>query len=189
MRHTELDGSLDASACQSDVDMANARFAPSPSPATLSRLTTQQANNLAESRGAALARAFDLRQRTSAVHNGANDATECVRVEVTGTRVEWGSTGKMRMVNTCSYPVAVLWCANTQQCETTPGNLQTINAGQEWPIFFSDPENPDVRLGACRIGAQAVAAVGPNGTFTSDHRDPAPGAPAGVRAWTRNTCD
>ncbi len=90
------------------------------------------------------------RQRT--IHNRANDATGCIRVEPTGVKMEWGTEGRYRMRNNCSYPIAASWCSNANECSQNRGNLWTIAPGTTWPIFFADPSAPNIQIGACKAG-------------------------------------
>jgi hypothetical protein len=142
-----------------------------------------------------MAEAFQ-RQReggTQKLHNHANDATSCLSVVATGTKVEWGASGKFKLVNTCGYPVAASWCANTRDCDSGIGNLWTIGAGKDYPIFFADPAHPDIRVGACRTGAQATNKVdvvaNNNGVSMVDTAHDPPQPASGVSIMPGHKCD
>lgn len=186
----QLDVPGQAAKCRADFDANYAKdHAPPTTSATPPSITPDWQSKLSQSSAAADQRSSDLAKKTRKYHNGANDATNCISVALTGTRVEWGIDGKMRMVNTCEYPVAVSWCANTHDCEGGHGNLWTINPGQEWPIFFVDIDHPDVRIGACRVAPQAVPPPPPGAPAPSErHLEPL-GSLAGVHASTKNVCD
>ncbi len=129
----------------------------------------------------ASSRAFqqDAAAKVSKVHNNANDATQCMKVEKTGARAEWGIQGRMRLVNTCAYRVEVSWCANVAECTSGHGNLWTVDGGADWPIFFTDPANPMVRIAACKVGGDrqplpSDAALARSGGINARHNDPQP---------------
>lgn len=130
------------------------------------------------------------RQQQRPYHNGANDATECMRVFPTETKLEWGINGKVEMINTCPYPVSVTWCANERECNGGAGSTWILRAGQQWPIFFADPVNTNIRIGACRIGANATPTPQPGQPLPPDrHLPPAAGSAPGVEPMTNNYCD
>jgi hypothetical protein len=127
------------------------------------------------------------------VNNHADDATDCLSVVKTGTKVEWGTSGKFKLINTCSYPVEAAWCANTKACEGHAGNLWTIGAGRDYPIFFADESAPDIRVGACRVQSQRTSKVDVvadgrgAGQIDTSHKPPQP-AP-GVSIMQDHSCD
>lgn len=126
--------------------------------------------------------------KTRRYHNSANDVTACLKVQPTGTRQEWGTSGKMKLVNSCGFPVAASWCANAQDCAGGHGNLWTIDAGKDWPLFFSDPQNPHIEVGGCRTAATASPPPPPGAPAPlSKHQDPQPAA--GVTFLHNHTCD
>jgi hypothetical protein len=133
------------------------------------------------------------KNRSHSVNNHADDATDCLSVVKTGTKVEWGTNGKFKLINTCSYPVEAAWCANTKDCESHVGNLWTIGAGRDYPIFFADESAPDIRVGACRIQSQRTSKVDVvadgrgAGQIDTSHKPPQP-AP-GVSIMQDHTCD
>lgn len=125
------------------------------------------------------------------VHNRANDATACIRVEPTGAQMEWGIEGRYRLRNNCGYPIAASWCANAQECGAGRGNLWTIAPGKDWPIYFADVANPNIQVGACKAGDARQPPLGQQGVertgFNAGRDTPAP-AP-GVSLLTRHRCD
>ncbi|MFT3725240.1 MAG: hypothetical protein QM773_16845 [Hyphomonadaceae bacterium] len=126
------------------------------------------------------------------LHNRENDATDCIKVEPTGVREEWGMEGRFRLRNTCSYPVEASWCANAAECSTGRGNTWKIPASKTWPIFFADPSNPQIGIGACRTGADAKplasdAAIAVAGGVNTSHKQPTP-AP-GVSVMPSHQCE
>jgi hypothetical protein len=133
------------------------------------------------------------KNRSHSVNNHADDATDCLSVVKTGTKVEWGTNGKFKLINTCSYPVEAAWCANTKDCESHVGNLWTIGAGRDYPIFFADESAPDIRVGACRIQSQRTSKVDVvadgrgAGQIDTSHKPPQP-AP-GVSIMQDHSCD
>lgn len=132
------------------------------------------------------------KMRTRTLHNRANDATACLKVEKTGVTSEWGIEGRYRLVNSCGYPVEASWCANTAECFSGRGNLWTIRAGGDYPIFFGDPTNPDIQVGGCKAGAAKEAPLaqqpGINQSGVNEAREmPAP-AP-GVSLLTNHRCE
>lgn len=134
---------------------------------------------------------FD-KTKTRKLHNRENDATDCIKVEPTGVREEWGMEGKFRLRNICSYPVEASWCANAAECTTGRGNTWKIPASKTWPIFFADPASPYVGVGACRTGADAKplpsdAAIAAAGGVNVSHKPPAP-AP-GVQTMPNHRCE
>jgi hypothetical protein len=61
----------------------------------------------------------------------------------------------MEMVNTCSYPVAVAWCAITkdggEKCANGFDSMGAIDPRKSWPVDPSaGKEVVRVRLGACK---------------------------------------
>ena len=122
------------------------------------------------------------------MHFGDNDATPCIRVDATGNKIEWGVEGRYKLVNVCSYPLEVAWCANVKECNGPGGNLWTIDAGKDYPIFFSDETNPYIEVGACLIGATAKPLPGPYGSFSELHKSPHPSSAPGVHQMTKNMC-
>lgn len=135
--------------------------------------------------------AFDKTKQRK-LHNRENDATDCVRVEPTGVRQEWGMEGRYRIVNTCGYPIEASWCANSEECGAGRGNTWKIPANGKWPIFFADPTNPEIGVGACRTGAQAKplpsdAAIAAAGGVNTSHLQPAP--QPGVGAMQNHRCE
>lgn len=92
------------------------------------------------------------KMRSRVVHNRANDATACLKVEPTGVVSEWGIEGRFRLVNTCSHPVEASWCANTAECSEGRGSTWTIRPRGDYPIFFADADNPTIGVGACKAG-------------------------------------
>jgi hypothetical protein len=135
----------------------------------------------------------DRAEKSNKVHNHANDATSCLSVVATGTKVEWGAAGKFKLVNTCSYPVQASWCANTSDCQSGHGNLWSIGAGKDYPIFFADASAPDIRVGACRTGSYATSKVDvvANGAGASmvDTAHDAPQPAPGVSIMPNHKCD
>lgn len=133
------------------------------------------------------------KNRAHTINNHADDATDCLSVVKTGTKVEWGTSGKFKLINTCSYPVEAAWCANTKACEGHAGNLWTIGAGRDYPIFFADESAPDIRVGACRVQSQRTSKVDVvadgrgAGQIDTSHKPPQP-AP-GVSIMQDHTCD
>jgi hypothetical protein len=133
------------------------------------------------------------KSRSHNVNNHADDATDCLSVVKTGTKVEWGTSGKFKLINTCSYPVEAAWCANTKACEGHAGNLWTIGAGRDYPIFFADESAPDIRVGACRVQSQRTSKVDVvadgrgAGQIDTSHKPPQP-AP-GVSIMQDHSCD
>ncbi len=129
--------------------------------------------------------------RSRLVHNRANDATACIRVEPTGVQQEWGIEGRYRLRNTCGYPISASWCANGAECALGRGNLWTIRAGGEWPIFFADPTRPHIQVGACKAGEARQPPLGQQNVeqagFSEDRDLPAP-AP-GVSLLMNHRCD
>ncbi len=103
----------------------------------------------------------------------------------------------MRMVNTCEYAVDVTWCANRTECAAHPwseyyvpssGNTWQLGPGAEWPIFFTDPRDPYIRLGACRTGADEIPFENLSRATSGPHQGLAAGAPAGVDVWDFHHC-
>lgn len=129
--------------------------------------------------------------KPSLIHNRANDATACIRVEPTGAQMEWGIEGRYRLRNSCSYPISASWCANTDECGGNRGNMWTIAPGKDWPIYFADVANPNIQVGACKAGDARQPPLGQQGVertgFNAGRDTPAP-AP-GVSLLTRHRCD
>jgi len=129
--------------------------------------------------------------KPSLIHNRANDATACIRVEPTGAQMEWGIEGRYRLRNSCSYPISASWCANTNECGGNRGNMWTIAPGKDWPIYFADVANPNIQVGACKAGDARQPPLGQQGVertgFNAGRDTPAP-AP-GVSLLTRHRCD
>ncbi len=164
------------------VDKTPAAQAQDPITPEGQRLQMQAANAWPQRQGAVA----PGKQRR--VHFGDNDATPCVRVDATGNKIEWGVEGRYRIVNTCSYPVDVSWCANVRECNGPGGNLWTIRAGKDYPIFFSDETNPYIEISACHTGANALPLPGPNGSFSEAHLPPHPASAPVVHVMTKNMC-
>lgn len=138
--------------------------------------------------------AFDAeaKRRQKRVHHAANDMTQCLKVEATGAREEWGMAGRFRIKNTCGSAVRASWCANEMECSSGHGNLWTIPAGSDWPIFFADPNNPFIRVGGCKVASESVplpsdAALARAGGLYSRHSEP-PSAP-GVGSMPGHSCE
>ncbi len=111
------------------------------------------------------------------LHRNANDATQCLQVERTGTQVEWGIEGRFRIVNRCNYQVEASWCANTSECTQGFGSTWKLDPGFDWPIYFSDPDSPFIRVGGCRTEANRIplpsdAALRQPGAVNTRHNDP-----------------
>jgi hypothetical protein len=139
-------------------------------------------------------RAFqeDVAGKKSKVHNNASDATQCMKVESTGVREEWGMHGRMRMVNTCGFPVEVSWCANEMECAGGHGSTWTLQGGWDWPIFSTDPANPMVRIAACKTDEfktplPSDAALARAGGINARHNDPPPAR--GVSRMLGHVCE
>jgi hypothetical protein len=126
------------------------------------------------------------------IHNNANDATQCLKVEPTSVRSEWGIQGRFRLINTCNFPVEASWCANELECTSGHGNLWTLRGGTDWPIFFASLTSPMIRVGACKaLWAKqpfpSEAALARTGGINARHNYP-PSAP-GVGRMTGHLCE
>jgi len=133
----------------------------------------------------------DREGKSRRLHNNENDATQCLKVVPTGTRQEWGTNGKFKLVNTCGFPVVASWCANKGECEGNHGSMWSISAGKDYPIFFADPANPFIQVGACRTAKDSKpipseAAMRRAGGFNERHNEPVPAA--GVEIMRGHTC-
>lgn len=150
-----------------------------------------KANNPSGTTMGAFAGALTNAGKPSLIHNRANDATACIRVEPTGAQMEWGIEGRYRLRNSCSYPISASWCANTDECGGNRGNMWTIAPGKDWPIYFADVANPNIQVGACKAGDARQPPLGQQGVertgFNAGRDTPAP-AP-GVSLLTRHRCD
>lgn len=130
--------------------------------------------------------------RKTKLHRNANDATQCLQVERTGTQVEWGIEGRFRIINRCDYQIEASWCANTAECTQGFGSTWKLNPGVDWPIYFSDPDRPFIRVGACRTEANRIslpsdAALRQPGAVNSRHNDPP--AALGVARMQSHICE
>lgn len=145
------------------------------------------ANNPSGSLFGALANAG----KPSLIHNRANDATACIRVEPTGAQMEWGIEGRYRLRNNCSYPISASWCANSAECGAGRGNLWTIGSGKDWPIYFADLTNPNIQVGACKAGTAREPPLGQQNVertgFNAARDQPAP-AP-GISLLPNHRCE
>jgi hypothetical protein len=132
------------------------------------------------------------RLRGRRLHNAANDVTQCLQVIPTRVRREWGTSARFRLANRCGFPVEASWCANARECGAGHGNLWTIRANSDYPIFFADPDAPYIRVGGCRTRADRVplpsdAAINRQGGIDTRHNDP-PAAP-GVGIMQGHVCE
>ncbi len=131
----------------------------------------------------------DLRKHR--LHHTQNDATACVKVSGGLPGPEWGTEGHFQMRNTCGYPISVSWCANTNECSAGHGSLWTLAPDTTWPIFFADPDNPAIQIGACRTEADSVPwpstqQINRQGGVNTRHDDPQPAT--GVSRMNGHTC-
>lgn len=170
--------------------MAAARQALLPQPGPV--LTPEQV--LAQRRASQTTseRAGFQRMKSRIVHNRANDATACLKVEPTGVISEWGIEGRFRLINSCGYPVEASWCANNAECSTGRGSTWTIRGGGNYPIFFADADNPNIAVGGCKAGEAKQPPLGEqpgiNRTGFSEARD-MPQAAAGVTLMPNHRCE
>ena len=67
------------------------------------------------------------------------------------------------------------------------------SGGKDYPIFFADPAHPDIRVGACRTGAQATNKVdvvaNNNGVSMVDTAHDPPQPSPGVSIMQGHKCD
>lgn len=122
------------------------------------------------------------------VHNRANDATACMLVEPAGAGMAWGIEGRYRVVNTCAYAIEAKWCANATECRDGQGISWVVPANAQWPIYFVDPANPLIQVGACRREGSASGGGGlkiynPGVDETRQLPQPAPGVT--LLSWHR----
>lgn len=160
-----------------------------PSQADLDTLTPDQKSARRDGMTQYQVEKDNMAWRGHKLHFAANDMTQCMKVVPTGTRLEWGTSGKFKMINTCSDTVNVSWCANRAECDGDHGNLWTLRPGMEWPIFFADPADPYIRVGACRNMGKPVppdAQLARQGGVSTRHNDP-PVAP-GVGIMPNHKC-
>ncbi len=122
------------------------------------------------------------------VHNRANDATACMLVEPAGAGMAWGIEGRYRVVNTCAYAIDANWCANVTECRDGLGISWSIPANAQWPIYFVDPANPFIQVGAGRrenraSGGGGLKIYNPGVDETRQLPQPAPGVT--LLSWHR----
>lgn len=186
-------GVVNSSGVESDLGpkgMAAAKQALLPQPGPV--LNPEQVLAQRRASQSASERAAFQRMKSRVVHNRANDATACLKVEPTGVISEWGIEGRFRLINSCGYPVEASWCANNTECSTGRGSTWTIRGGGNYPIFFADADNPNIAVGGCKAGEAKQPPLGEqpgiNRTGFSEARD-MPQAAAGVTLMTNHRCE